>query len=190
MADTVNTLASFEFTASCRPYRPPTARVQGASTRSRPAMTIRALALVVLAIAARSAAGADATEVNGDMAILELKRLQARRPNASPTCVCTARRACASVVASTSASRRADTASPRCARCTHTHSTLSLRASTCRRPFSRAGGRAEAARGCAAAGHDRARGGPRPRRRGVRRAPRQLRLRCARPRLPRGGGTP
>ena len=47
-------------------------------------MTIRALALVVLAIAARSAAGADATEVNGDMAILELKRLQARRPNASP----------------------------------------------------------------------------------------------------------
>ena len=39
-------------------------------------MTIRALALVVLAIAARSAAGADATEVNGDMAILELKRLQ------------------------------------------------------------------------------------------------------------------
>ena len=83
-------------------------------------MTIRALALVVLAIAARSAAGADATEVNGDMAILELKRLQARRPNASPTCVCTARHACASV-ASTSASRRADTAPSRCAQCTHTH---------------------------------------------------------------------
>ena len=61
-----------------------TARQQRARARSRRAMTIRALALVVLAIAARSATGADATEVNGDMAILELKRLQARRPNASP----------------------------------------------------------------------------------------------------------
>ena len=41
-------------------------------------MTFRALSLVVLAIAARStgADGAGATEVNGDMAILELKRLQ------------------------------------------------------------------------------------------------------------------
>ena len=56
-------------------------------------MTLRALSLVVLALAARSATGADeadgaggaagsggsgATEVNGDMAILELKRLQER----------------------------------------------------------------------------------------------------------------
>ena len=42
-------------------------------------MTFRALSLVVLAIATRStgADGAGATEVNGDMAILELKRLQA-----------------------------------------------------------------------------------------------------------------
>lgn len=51
-------------------------------------MTFRAISLAVLAIAARSATGAGgaievndnraggATEVNGDMAILELKRLQ------------------------------------------------------------------------------------------------------------------
>ena len=47
--------------------------------RPSPSMTFRALSLVVLAIATRStgADGAGATEVNGDMAILELKRLQA-----------------------------------------------------------------------------------------------------------------
>lgn len=39
-------------------------------------MTSRALSLVVLAIVARSARGARSTEVNGDMAILEVKRLQ------------------------------------------------------------------------------------------------------------------
>ena len=58
-----------------------------------PSMTLRALSLVVLALAARpatgaggasgaggadGATGAGATEVNGDMAILELKRLQER----------------------------------------------------------------------------------------------------------------
>jgi hypothetical protein len=48
-------------------------------------MTCRALSLVALAIAARSASGAGgagATEVNGDMAVLELKRLQERAARA------------------------------------------------------------------------------------------------------------
>ena len=48
-------------------------------------MTCRALSLVALAIAARAASGAGgagATEVNGDMAVLELKRLQERAARA------------------------------------------------------------------------------------------------------------
>ena len=72
----MNTLAALQAYSSQLPT-PGTLNVTTANSarvQARRAMTIRALALVVLAIAARSAAGADATEVNGDMAILELKR--------------------------------------------------------------------------------------------------------------------